>query len=72
VKIHDSYEDEADALTKVALDTIRASSKVIQSDKETSERTRATSGLRTFVEAFLVEVEALPGGNKRRSLVNVT
>ena len=62
VKIHDSYEDEADPLTKVALDTIQASGKVLQSEEDkTSGRTEDTSRLRTFAEAFLDEVTVLPG-----------
>ncbi|KAK0616727.1 hypothetical protein B0T14DRAFT_497898 [Immersiella caudata] len=66
VKIHDSFDDEADSLTKIALDAIRAGGKVIQSSDDTSEGTGHTSGLRAFVETFLDEVEALPDSDEDR------
>ncbi|KAK4451000.1 hypothetical protein QBC34DRAFT_61156 [Podospora aff. communis PSN243] len=66
VKIHDSFDDEADSLTKVALDTIRAGgTNVIQPANDTSEGSGHISGLRAFVETFLDEVEALPDSDER-------
>lgn len=56
VKIDDSYDGEADPITKLALDTIQASGEV-QSSPETSQKTRDVSGFRKLVEDFLSETK---------------
>ena len=56
VKIDDSYDGEADPITKLALDTIQASGEV-QSSPEASQETRHVSGFRKLVEDFLSETK---------------